>query len=78
MMPGNPKKCRLYALHCAEMAANARTAALKFALLEMSANWQRVARELEATQHLWAAEMPERDTWRIAAHLNNKIEARPH
>jgi hypothetical protein len=76
-MPGDPKECRLHAFHCAEMAANARTPQLKSALLEMSANWQRVARDLEAIQELWAADMPEREAWLLAVRLN-KTEARPH
>ena len=66
-MSGDPKECRLHALHCAEMASNARTPQLKSALLEMSANWQRAARDLEAIRGL-LAHMPERDAWPLAVH----------
>ena len=75
-MPVDPEECRLYALHCAEMAANARTPQLKLALLKMSANWQRAARDLEATQDLLTAQTPEGAAWLGAVHP--KVEARPH
>jgi hypothetical protein len=55
-MPGDPKECRLHAFRCAELAANAHTPQLKSTLLELSANWQKLARDLEATQILLAEE----------------------
>jgi hypothetical protein len=51
-MPGDPKECRLHALHCAELAGTARTAQLKATLLELSKNWERLALDLERTQAL--------------------------
>ena len=53
-MPGDPKECRLHALRCAELAASARTPKLKATLLEISANWQKLAVDLEHTQILLA------------------------
>ena len=53
-MPGNPKECRMHALQCAELAADARVPQLKASLLELSLNWEKLAREFEATQLLLA------------------------
>ena len=55
-MPGDPKECRLHAFRCAELAADARTPQVKSTLLELSANWQKLARDLEATHALLAEE----------------------
>ena len=63
-MPGDPKECRLRAFRCAELAANARAPQLKATLLELSANWQKLAGDLEVTQVLLAEEsnIPAADT----------------
>jgi hypothetical protein len=55
-MPGDPKECRLHAFRCAELAASARTPQVKSTLLELSANWQKLAGDLEATHALLAEE----------------------
>jgi hypothetical protein len=52
IMPGGPKQCHLYALHCAEMAATVKTQQLKATFLELSQNWLRLADSLEKTQAL--------------------------
>jgi hypothetical protein len=51
-MPGDPKECRQHAMRCAELAANARTQQLRATLLELSANWVKLADELERTKAL--------------------------
>ena len=51
-MPGNPKECRLHSMHCAELAAKAKTAHLKATLLALSKEWERLAIHLEATRVL--------------------------
>jgi hypothetical protein len=51
-MPSDPKQCRLNAMRCAEMAANARTQQLKATLMELSQNWVKLAVSLERTQAL--------------------------
>jgi hypothetical protein len=48
------REYRMYALQCAEMAAQARTPQLKASLLELSANWTRLAQSFEAAQ-AWLA-----------------------
>jgi hypothetical protein len=48
------REYRMYALQCAEMAAHARTPQLKASLLELSANWTRLARSFETAQALLA------------------------
>jgi hypothetical protein len=47
MMPGDPKQCRLHALHCVEMAATVKTAQLKATFLDLSKSWVRLAESLE-------------------------------
>jgi hypothetical protein len=44
----------MHALHCAELAADARTPQLKATLLELSANWTKLAASIEAAQALLA------------------------
>jgi hypothetical protein len=51
-MPGDPKECRLRAMRCAELASTAKTAQLKAVLLELSANWVRMAESLEKAHAL--------------------------
>jgi len=51
-MPGDPKQCRRHAARCAELAAAARTQELKAMLLELSANWIKIADDLERTKAL--------------------------
>ena len=51
-MPGDPKECRRHAARCAELARTARTQQLKATLLEMSANWIKIADDLERTKVL--------------------------
>jgi len=51
-MPGDPKQCRLHAMRCAELAANAKTHQLKATLLELSQNWVKLAVSLEHTHAL--------------------------
>jgi hypothetical protein len=51
-MPGDPKECRRHAARCAELAATARTQQLKATLLELSANWVKIAGDLERTKAL--------------------------
>jgi hypothetical protein len=51
-MPGDPKMCRLNAIRCAELAANAKTEQLKATLLDLSHNWVKLAISLEQTQAL--------------------------
>jgi hypothetical protein len=52
VMPGDPRQCRLNAMRCAELAANAKTAQLKATLLDLSKDWERLGVELEKTQAL--------------------------
>jgi hypothetical protein len=47
MMPGDPKQCRLHALHCIEMAATVKTPQLKTTFLDLSKSWVRLAESLE-------------------------------
>jgi len=58
-MPGDPKECRAHAFRCAELAAAARTPQLKSTFLELSANWQKLAGELEFVELLLAQEAPD-------------------
>jgi hypothetical protein len=51
-VPGDPKECRLHAMRCAELAATAKTRQLKATLLELSANWVKLAESLEKTKPL--------------------------
>jgi hypothetical protein len=55
-MPGDPKVCRSHAFRCVELAGDVRNPQLRSMLLELSANWQRLARDLEHTQQLLADE----------------------
>jgi hypothetical protein len=55
-MPGDPKECRKHAMRCAELAANARTQQLRATLLELSANWAKIADDLERTKALLDAD----------------------
>jgi hypothetical protein len=56
-MPGDPKQCRLYAMRCAELAANAKSVQLKATLLDLSQNWVKLAVSLEHTQALLDEEL---------------------
>jgi hypothetical protein len=47
-MPGDPKECRLYAMHCAEWAEVAETQQLKTTLLDLSKDWIKLAETLES------------------------------
>jgi hypothetical protein len=58
-MPGDPKECRMHAFRCAELAADARSPQLKSTFLELAANWQKLARNLEDAQQLLAEEAGE-------------------
>jgi hypothetical protein len=49
-MPGDPKECRLRSIHCAELAAKARTAELKTMFLGLSKQWEDLAAQLERVQ----------------------------
>jgi hypothetical protein len=40
-MPGDPKQCRLHALHGIEMAATVKTPQMKATLLDLSKSWVR-------------------------------------
>lgn len=42
-MNRDPREYRLYAMQCAEMAADARTPQLKTTFLELSAQWAKLA-----------------------------------
>jgi hypothetical protein len=53
-MLGDPKECRLRAMHCAELAASAKAASLKATLLRLSKEWEWLAVSLETTQALLA------------------------
>ena len=53
-MPGDPNVCRSHAVRCVELAADARNPQLRSMFLELSANWQKLARDLEHTQQLLA------------------------
>jgi hypothetical protein len=44
----------MHALQCAELAADARVPQVKASLLELSVNWEKLAREFEATELLLA------------------------
>jgi len=48
-MPG-PREYRIYALQCAEMAGRARKPQHKTTLLQLSANWAKLAVDLEAAE----------------------------
>jgi hypothetical protein len=54
-MPGDPRECRKHAARCAELAAEAKTEALKTHFLTLSKTWESLARELEVTQSMVAA-----------------------
>ena len=58
-MPGDPRECRAHAFRCAELAAGARTPQLKSTFLELSANWQKLAGDLEFVERLLAREVPD-------------------
>ena len=58
-MPGDPKDCRLHAMRCAELAAQAKPPELKASLLELSLNWAKLACDLEATNALLAIALPD-------------------
>ena len=51
-MPGDPKNCRLHAMHCAELARDAKAPELKNTLLNLSKTWMKLAQELERTNAL--------------------------
>jgi hypothetical protein len=55
-MSGNPNEYRLYALQCAEMASRERAPHVKAMLLELSANWAKVAVSFEVGRELVAEE----------------------
>ena len=55
-MSGNPKEYRIYALQCAEMASRERAPQVKAMLLELSANWTKLAVSFEAARDLVAEE----------------------
>ena len=61
-MAGDPREYRMYAFQCAELAAEARTPQLKATLLELSANWTRLATSVEAAQALLAQDVDETAT----------------
>jgi hypothetical protein len=48
-MPGDPKRCRLNAMRCAELARDAKAPELKNTLLDLSQTWVKLAIELERT-----------------------------
>jgi hypothetical protein len=52
-MPGDPKECRLHAMHCAELAASAKNEQLKATLMKLSQNWVKLAVSLEHAQALF-------------------------
>jgi len=52
LMPGNPKRCRMHAARCAELAVTAKTAPLRATFLGLSKEWERLAINLETTQAL--------------------------
>jgi hypothetical protein len=54
VMSGNPKEYRMYALQCAEMASRERAPQVKAMLLELSANWAKLAVSFEAARELVA------------------------
>ena len=49
-MPGDPKEYRLHAVHCAELAAKAKTTHLRATFLGLSKHWEHLAADLEAMQ----------------------------
>ena len=49
-MPGDPKECRLHSMHCAELAAKARTSQLRATFLGLSKQWEHFAADLERMQ----------------------------
>jgi len=51
-MPGDPEECRAHALHCAELAASAKTPQLRKTLTDLSRSWAHLAAQLEATEAL--------------------------
>jgi hypothetical protein len=55
-MSGNPKEYRLYAFQCAEMASRERAPHVKAMLLELSANWAKLAVSFEVARELVAEE----------------------
>jgi hypothetical protein len=48
----DPRDYRLYAFQCAELAMRARTPELKATFLELSANWAKLARDVETLEAL--------------------------
>jgi hypothetical protein len=56
-MPGDPKMCRLNAMRCAELAANAKSKQLKATLLDLSHSWVKLAISLEHTKALLDEEL---------------------
>ena len=55
-MSGNPKEYRMYALECAEMASRERAPRVKALLLELSANWTKLAVSFETARDLMDAD----------------------
>ena len=51
-MSGDPRQCRMNAVHCAELATRAKAAHLKATLLSLSKNWEKLAIDLERTHAL--------------------------
>jgi hypothetical protein len=66
-MPGDPKECRMHAFRCIELASGARNPQLNSTFLELSANWQKLAGDLEFTQRLLAQDMAEPTVPLVAA-----------
>ena len=58
-MPADPKEYRQRALHCADLAHEAKTLELKQTLIELSRNWQKLAVDAEQSRAMLAEYWPE-------------------
>ena len=72
-MPGDPKQCREYALHCAEMAQRARNLEHKRTLTDLAQTWLNLAIELERT-HALVDDFPQP----IPSRPGPRAPAKPH
>jgi len=51
-MPGDPKECRLHAMHCIQLAEEAVNPDVKRTFVDLAHHWNRLAVELEDAQAL--------------------------
>jgi hypothetical protein len=54
-MPGDPRKCRVRTLRCAELATNVKDVEFKASYLALSKQWEMFAVELEGRRRCSAS-----------------------